>query len=296
MKVLENPQDVRKLCQSWRNDGLQIGFIATMGALHEGHLSLLRRAVAENDRTCASIFVNPLQFDDPDDLRSYPVNMEGDLELCKKHGCDMAFSGTMESFFPEADNPHMVKRIDPGGCASDLEGVYRPGFFDGVVTIVDRLFRIVGNCKAYFGEKDFQQTLVVRHLSHQLKDSNIEIEIVVCPTVRAKSGLALSSRNQRLETCDIIAANQIYRALKKTQRAWQCSVRDRKSLSRTLRITLEHPLISVDYAEVRNPDDWSSMANQMDAAIGLVAARVGGVRLIDSLRLDQPACKTLHLT
>lgn len=200
----------------------------------------------------------------------------------------MAFSGTMGTFFPEADNPDMIRQIDPGPCASDLEGAYRPGFFDGVATIVDRLFQTVGDCKAYFGEKDFQQTLVVKHLSSQLRGSGIDIEIVVCPTVRSKTGLALSSRNQQLGAVHIDIANGIYHALNRTQLAWRSSVRDRSTLIQILRTTLEHPRISVDYAEIRNPDDWNSSEKEMDSAIALVAARIGGVRLIDNLRLDQP--------
>ncbi len=288
MKVLDNPQTAQQACQSWRRDGLRIGFVATMGALHDGHLSLLKRAIAENNRTCASIFVNPLQFDDPEDLNTYPVNMEEDLEILKQHGCDMAFSGTMETFFPEVGNPAMIRRIDPGPYASSLEGTYRPGFFDGVATIVDRLFRTVGNCRAYFGEKDFQQTLVVKHLSNQLKGAGIDIEIVVCPTVRSKTGLALSSRNQQLGVVDIDIASRIYQALNRTQLAWRSSVRDRATLTRILNTALEHPLISIDYAEIRNPDDWNSTEKEMDSATALVAARIGDVRLIDNLRLDQP--------
>ena len=288
MKVLHNPQSARQVCQSWRKDGLRVGFVATMGALHDGHLSLLKRAIAENDRTCASIFVNPLQFDDPDDLNAYPIDMDADLEILKQHGCDMAFSGTMETFFPEAGNPDLIRRIDPGPCASDLEGAYRPGFLAGVATIVDRLFRTVGDCRTYFGEKDFQQTLVVKHLSSQLKGPGIDIEIVVCPTVRSNTGFALSSRNQQLGAVHIDIANGIYQALNRTQLAWRSSVRERSMLAWILRTTLDHPQISVDYAEIRNPDDWNSSEKEMDSAIALVAARIDGVRLIDNLRLDQP--------
>ena len=288
MKVLDNPRAAQQVCQSWREDGLRVGFTATMGALHDGHLSLLKRAISENDRTCASIFVNPLQFDDPEDLDAYPIDMAGDLEILRQHGCDMVFSGTMETFFPEADNRDMIRRVDPGPCASGLEGAYRPGFFDGVATIVDRLFRTVGDCKAYFGEKDFQQTLVVKHLSNQLKGTGIDIEIAVCPTIRSKYGLALSSRNQQLEAANIDIANRIYQALNSTRLAWRSSVRDQSTLSKILRTALEHPQISIDYAEIRNPDDWNSSKNRMDSAIALVAARIGGVRLIDNLRLDQP--------
>ncbi len=288
MEILNNPQAAQKLCHLWRENGLQVGFVATMGALHDGHLSLLEQAISENDRTCASIFVNPLQFDDSQDLKNYPSNMEKDLELLDHYGCDMAFSGTMETFFPEVNHPDQIEQIDPGPCARDLEGAYRPGFFEGVATIVDRLFRTVGDCKAYFGEKDFQQTLVIKHLSSQLKITGINIEVVVCPTIRNEDGLALSSRNQHLGITQIETANQIYRALNQTQLAWRSSIRDRGTLMEILQTELKHPQIHIDYAEVRNPENWNSTEPEMADAIALVAVRIGGVRLIDNLRLNQP--------
>jgi len=288
VKILNNPQSAKNFCQSWRENSMQVGFVATMGALHDGHLSLLKRAISENDRTCASIFVNPLQFDDSRDYKTYPTDMQRDLEILNQYGCDMAFSGTMDTFFPEVDHPDKIKPIHPGPYAWDLEGTYRPGFFEGVATIVDRLFRTVGDCKAYFGEKDFQQTLVVKYLSTQMKFTGINIEIVVCPTVRNKGGLALSSRNQHLGTTQIKLANQIYQALNQTQLAWRSSIRNRNTLTEILQTELKHPQISIDYAEIRNPEDWNSTKLKMNDAIALIAVRIGGVRLIDNLRLNQP--------
>lgn len=286
MKVFDKPRAAQQICQSWRELGLQIGFVPTMGALHEGHLSLLDRAASENDQLCASIFVNPLQFNDPRDLNSYPASFENDLNLLERRGCNMVFSGTLESFFPEAKHPDMIKRIDPGPCAADLEGTYRPGFFEGVATIVDRLFQTVGNCRAYFGEKDYQQTLVIKNLAKKLKKSGFAIDIVICPTVRNSDGLALSSRNRILGKTHARNATLIYRSLQQAQRAWHSGIHHQKKLIKIIQKNLEHPDINIEYAAVRNPDDWHSTAEELDSAIGLVAVKIGNVRLIDNLRLD----------
>ena len=288
MQVSRHPRDAQKICQTWRNSGMQVGFVATMGALHDGHLSLLERAIAENDITCASIFVNPLQFNDPKDLDTYPMSLDDDLHQFEKHGCDLVFTGTLDSFFPEAGHPGLIRRLDPGPFASDLEGVHRPGFFEGVVTIVDRLFRTVGDCKAYFGEKDFQQTLVVKHLSAQLKKAGFNIEIVACPTVRNSDGLALSSRNRHLGKPHTETAKRIYHALHQARLAWQLhGLRNREKLNQIMLSSLEHPDIDVDYTAVRNPDDWHSQATELKTAIGLIAVCIEGIRLIDNMLFDR---------
>ncbi|MXZ81706.1 MAG: pantoate--beta-alanine ligase [Gammaproteobacteria bacterium] len=286
MKVLSNPRDARTWCASRRQERWRIGYVPTMGALHEGHLSLLERSVMETDRTCASIFVNPLQFNDPRDLESYPETLQSDLEMLESRGCHMTFTGTLGDFFPEADDPELIGRIDPGPCASDLEGAHRPGHLEGVATIVDRLFRTVGSCRAYFGEKDFQQTLVVRHLCGRLEQAGILIDIIPCPTVRDAGGLALSSRNRSLSAAQRETATIMYRALSQTRTAWRSGVRNRNRLSDIMRKHLEHPEIAIEYAAVRNPDDWNSNDEEPESARGLAAIRIGGIRLIDNLSLS----------
>ena len=194
---LVSPALAQKWCDEQRSTG-SLGFVPTMGALHEGHLSLVSRSIEENDYTCASIFVNPLQFDNTSDLDAYPKTFESDFEQLESLGCDMVFTGTLAQFFPEVTDIKHIDRKDPGPAGKGLEAEHRPGHLEGVYLIVERLFQTVGDCRAYFGEKDFQQTLVVRTLANRLKDQGCDIDIVTCPTIREESGLAMSSRNQRL--------------------------------------------------------------------------------------------------
>ncbi|MCZ6733830.1 MAG: pantoate--beta-alanine ligase, partial [Gammaproteobacteria bacterium] len=176
---LPDLDSARGWCAEQRAAGRSIGFVPTMGGLHEGHLSLVRRAVAENEITCVSIFVNPLQFNDPGDLASYPRNLDDDIRQLQDTGCDMVFTGTFEQFFPDVESPEDIVQRDPGPGADGVEGAGRPGHFAGVASICERLFKVVGSARAYFGEKDFQQTLVVKDLARALGYP----EIVVCPTV-----------------------------------------------------------------------------------------------------------------
>lgn len=252
-----------------------------MGALHAGHLSLVERAVRENADACASIFVNPLQFNDRADLRDYPRDWARDAALLDRAGCRMVFTGELADFFPDGDDGDTV---DPGPGALGLEGEFRPCHLQGVAAIVERLFATVGPCRAYFGEKDFQQTLVVIHIARRFPG----VEVRVCPTVRADSGLALSSRNSRLSPAGIKAAAQLYQALLAAQAAWRTGARDPADLETVMRAKLQNPRIAIDYAAVRDPDNWTSQTPPppLQHARAFVAAAVDGVRLIDNLQLD----------
>jgi pantoate--beta-alanine ligase len=256
-----------------------------MGALHEGHLGLVRRAVEECGCAVVSVFVNPLQFNDPKDLERYPRDFEGDARLLERVGCDMVFTGTLEQFFPECGGD--VKRIEgrgPGAAAKGLEGARRPGHFEGVATIVRRLFEVVEPERAFFGEKDFQQTLVVRDLARSMGRP----EIVVCPTERESDGLAMSSRNALLEPQWRERAPTIHRALQAARSAWrERGVRDGAELERTMRAVLAPHFPDIDYAEVRDPEAWTEHmpATPLARAQALIAVRAGSVRLIDNLRL-----------
>lgn len=281
---LPDPVSAQTWCHEQRAAGRSIGFVPTMGALHEGHLSLVRRAVVDNDVACASIFVNPLQFNDPDDLARYPRNFGDDAQQLEDVGCDMVFSGTLEQFFPNVENPNDIDKRDPGPGAQGLEGVRRPGHFAGVVTICERLFNIVGPGRAYFGEKDFQQTLVVKDIARQIGYP----EIVVCPTAREPSGLAYSSRNVLLTDSERVLAACISRALFAARRAWREGERDSKELRNTMLSELHADGVQVEYAELRDPLAWrpEPPAGEVGRAQALIAARIGKVRLIDNLRLD----------
>jgi pantoate--beta-alanine ligase len=265
-----------------------------MGALHAGHLRLVQRARAECGAVLVSVFVNPLQFDDARDLEHYPRDLARDRALLEEARCGALLTGTLATFFPEACRPDgavdraLIPWVEPGPAAEGLEGARRPGHFRGVATIVARLFELAGAARAYFGEKDFQQTLVVRAVAARMASGP---EIVVCDTVRDGQGLALSSRNQRLGPADRRSALALSRALFAARAAWSGGARDAEELHAILERALVDPGVTVDYAELRDPLDWSRgrLRGRIERAQALVAARVGAVRLIDNLRLDAPA-------
>ena len=287
----QNPSVARGWCAALRERKRSLGFVPTMGALHAGHLELVRCALAENDAACVSVFVNPLQFNEKRDFERYPRDFEHDARLLDEIGCSMVFTGTLASFFPRElrangeFDPHALRA--PGPAAVGLEGAHRPGHFAGVATIVERLFEVVRPTRAYFGRKDYQQTLVVRDLARRLSAP----EIVVCPTSREASGLARSSRNELLSPEDRVRATAIIAGLRAARSAWKQGERDAWRLSETIRarIVLE-PAFELEYAAVRDPEHWTAdePRGAMERAIALVAARIGGVRLIDNLRLDAP--------
>jgi len=285
MLDLPTPQQARDWCEAERAAGRRLGYVATMGALHQGHLSLMRRAVDENDSTCVSIFVNPLQFNDVDDFERYPRDLAHDRRHLEAMGVSMCFVGTLTDFFPGANTADDIALLDPGPFAAGLEGEYRPGHLQGVCTIVDRLFRTVGPCRTYFGEKDFQQTLVVRGLARRLGHP----DVVVCPTVREPSGLALSSRNALLSEPQKRLATCLHAALMAARRAWERGERNAGALREIMRARLDRTGISLDYADLRDPEAWSAESPQgpMARAQALIAVTISGVRLIDNMRLDK---------
>jgi len=285
IKRLPDPAAATKWCHQVRTQGYQIGLVPTMGALHEGHLSLVRRALQENERVCASIFVNPLQFNNKHDLQTYPVSPEQDVKLLEKAGCHMVFFGSLSAFFPEY-KPQQIPMLEPGPYSLGLEGDGRPGHFSGVATIVSRLFTVIKPDRAYFGEKDFQQSLVVRDLAQKMGYP----EIVICDTSREPSGLARSSRNRILNDIQRRQASCLSTALYQTRAAWQAGERDAKALQSVLQDSLSSTGIEIIYATVRDPDQWTQQApmGRMNRAQALIAARVGGIRLIDNMRLDLP--------
>jgi pantoate--beta-alanine ligase len=266
-------------CAVQREQGHNLGLVPTMGALHEGHLGLVRRAAAENDAVCVSIFVNPLQFDEARDFERYPRDFERDARLLGENGAHMAFTGELAGFFP-GGKPALEA---PGPCAEGLEGALRPGHFAGVATIVRRLFELVRPARAYFGQKDFQQTLVVRDLARRLGFP----PIVVCPTAREPDGLALSSRNVFLTPAERAQAVAIPRALEAVAARWRAGERAPAELARALREGLERPPFALDYATVRDPERWSASEprERLDRCVALVALRLGSVRLIDNRAL-----------
>lgn len=284
---LSSPNEARAWCSGARARGRSLGFVPTMGALHEGHLELVQRSLAENDSTCVSVFVNPLQFNEQRDFERYPRDFDGDARSLEELGVPMVFTGTLKTFFPvellPGDTFDPAHLRDPGRGAIGLEGAHRPGHFAGVATIVDRLFDVVMPTRAYFGQKDYQQTLVVREVARRPGGP----EIVVCPTSREHSGLARSSRNALLSATDREHAVSLSRGLNAARSAWKRGERDAARLSACIRAEIKPP-VELEYAVVRDPLDWDAAEPRVPLrhAIGLVAARVGAVRLIDNMFLS----------
>lgn len=298
---LEDPLSAKRWLEEPRVRGATVGFVPTMGALHDGHLSLVERARAENELVVVSVFVNPLQFDDPGDLLRYPRDLARDAALLEGAGCDMVFTGTLVGeggFFPECRDAREVPVEAPGPAALGLEGALREGHFEGVATIVRRLFETVRPHRAYFGAKDYQQTLVVRDLAARMRAEGAPApEIVVCPIAREAHGLARSSRNELLDAWTREAASALAGTLQVAARAWSAGVRDAELLTREMRsafCALAPVSFELEYAAVRDPKAWTTEApeSELGSGVALIAARVpaargGVVRLIDNADLTR---------
>jgi len=260
---------------AWRS-GAAVGFVPTMGALHEGHRSLVEAARRDGGRVVVSVFVNPLQFDDAHDFARYPRDLRGDLELAGAAGADAVFTPSVEDLYPLGD-PAVT--VDPGPFATGLEGSHRPGHFRGVATVVAKLFALVAPARAYFGEKDYEQLLLVRRL---VADLSFSLEVVACPTVREPDGLARSSRNARLDPSARAAAPVLYRALEAGRVAFGTA--GSAEAEAAMRAVLgAEALAEVDYAVCRDPETLGPLEHGAPSARLLVAARFRGVRLIDNL-------------
>lgn len=278
-----SPQDAQSACNIARKHGLSIGFIATMGALHEGHASLIRRAQQENDHLIVSIFVNPLQFNSAEDLLKYPRNDKADFEFLSKLQVNAVFTGSVDDFLGETQHRTASSLPSPGVYALGLEGAHRPGHFEGVKEIVSRLFTFVGPCRAYFGEKDYQQLQIICQLASELEG----IQVVDCATSREHSGLARSSRNARLSAQGLERAIVIFTAMQAANRLWMQGERLPLNLQAAMLEVLERNAIELEYAEVRDPQHWTPCQpeNRVEQARVLIAGQIEGVRLIDNMAL-----------
>ncbi len=269
-----------------RQKGLSIGYIPTMGALHEGHLSLIRRARAENDIVVCSIFVNPLQFNNKEDLVKYPRTLKADIALLEREKCDMIFAPEVDEMYP--NNNGSIPVYDMKGLDEPMEGKFRPGHFQGVCVIVHKFFSIINPDRAYFGNKDFQQLAIIRNM---VKQEKLNLEIVGCSIVRENDGLALSSRNMRLTKSERLIAPRIYQTLLQAKN----KVADLKNTSFTPALLKQwvldeissYPPLKPEYVEIvdintlQPADDW----NGGKELIICVAIYDGSVRLIDNLVL-----------
>ncbi len=281
MDVVETVAGCRNLLEAARVTGCTVGLVPTMGALHDGHLSLLTRARAECDVVAVSIFVNPLQFGDPDDIEHYPRTLARDVAACAAAGADVVFAPSVGEMYPSWP-VQPATTVSVRGLTDAWEGASRPGHFDGVATVVGKLFAIAGPCRAYFGLKDFQQLAVVRRMA---SDLCLPVDVVGCPTVREPDGLALSSRNVRLSAAERDAAAVLSRALAAGREALGAGASTGAEVSAAMRAVVEtEPLVALDYAVAVDGTSLEQVGAVGDPAAVrlLVAAAVGPVRLIDN--------------
>ncbi len=282
MQTVTQIAELREALTPARREGKTLGLVPTMGAFHEGHLALMRRAKAENDLALVTLFVNPTQFNDIEDFERYPRDPARDASLAEAEGVTHLFQPSPDEMYPGGFDTVVVAR----GLSERLEGASRPGHFAGVATVVTKLLNLAGADRAYFGEKDWQQLQVIRRLT---EDLNIPTEIVGLSTVREPDGLALSSRNVRLTPEQRQAARVIPQALENAQAIADTGVQDAYQIAAWMRQTLEvQPLARVDYAVVVHPETLQEIDTIEEGALAAVAATFGKVRLIDN-RLLRPA-------
>ena len=277
MKIFETIEQVQIFIKDAKQHNKSIGFVPTMGALHRGHMSLVREARQHNDVVVVSIFVNPIQFNNPDDLKKYPRTLEQDAAMLKNEACDIIFYPTVEEMYPQKE----TKEYDFGELATVLEGACRPGHFNGVGIVVKKLFDIVNADTAYFGKKDFQQLAIIRKL---VQIENIPIEIMACETRREKNGLAMSSRNRRLSEQDRLVAPKIYQMLEmvKTEKKHKTPQEAEAQALKELQADFNTEYFKIADGHSLQPiKNWSDT----DYPVALVAAFLGDVRLIDNLEL-----------
>jgi pantoate--beta-alanine ligase len=277
VQVIETLEELTRALEKERATGNQVGLVPTMGALHAGHLALVERARAECDTVVTTIFVNPLQFDSGEDLVGYPRDNARDIELGRQAGASYVFLPAEEEMYPGP----VLTSVRVSGLTEDLEGASRPGHFEGVATVVAKLFAAVGRCRAYFGEKDYQQLLVVRHMA---ADLSFAVEVVGCATVRDGDGVALSSRNARLTAEERTAAPVLQRALQAGRDAIDAGERRSRRVAAVMaEVVRAEPLARLDYAEAVDASDLTTPSILVGDVRLLVAAHVGSTRLIDNL-------------
>ena len=280
MKVINKTSDLQAIIEQFKNDGKSIGLVPTMGALHKGHLSLVKNSISNNDITVVSIFVNPTQFNNPNDLASYPRTVEKDLELLQTVGCDVVFAPEADDIYSKSETDSRFE-FDFEGLDKVMEGKFRPGHFNGVVQIVSKLFDLVRPNRAYFGEKDFQQLAIIRLMTRRY---NLPIEIVPCPIVREDSGLALSSRNSLLKDNEKQVASHIYAVLNESRQfVPQTEVEELKQC--VIAAIEQKPELKVEYFDIVDGHTLKSIGkwDECDYVVGCITVFCGSVRLIDNI-------------
>ena len=280
MRVVKSINEVRESVKQWKAEGLTVGFVPTMGYLHEGHESLVRKAVEENDRVVVSIFVNPIQFGPKEDLSTYPRDLERDSELCSRAGADIIFHPENEEMYYN----DFSSFVDMNGLTAGLCGKSRPTHFRGVCTVVNKLFNIVQPHRAYFGEKDAQQLAVIKRM---VRDLNIDVEVIGCPIIREEDGLAKSSRNTYLNKEEREAATILNRALTKAKKAINDGERNSNGIIDIIKSTInEEVLAKIDYIEVVDSLSMEKVENIEKSVLIAIAIFIGKTRLIDNFTYE----------
>nr|WP_312291817.1 pantoate--beta-alanine ligase [Clostridium chromiireducens] len=278
--LIKEIKELRSTIKSWKREGLSVGFVPTMGALHEGHQSLIKRAVEENDKVVVSVFVNPTQFGPNEDFDSYPRDINKDLEICLSAGANVVFNPEpSEMYYGDKSTSVSVSKLTDVLC-----GAKRPGHFDGVCLVVSKLLNIVTPDKAYFGEKDAQQVAVIKRM---VRDLNIDVEIVACPIIREEDGLAKSSRNTYLSAEERKAALVLSRSLEIAKDTLKNGERDAKKIKEFILNELnKEPLAKIDYVEIIDSDSLASVDIIERNILIPIAVFIGKTRLIDNFTFE----------
>ena len=277
MKVVKKIDDMRRLRQQLAEP---VGLVPTMGYLHEGHLALVRQARAENPSVVASIFVNPTQFGPQEDFKQYPRDLQRDLALLEKEKTDIVFMPSVTEMYP----PQFNSWVEVGKVTERLEGASRPGHFRGITTVVAKLFNIIQPTRAYFGQKDAQQAIVIKKM---VADRNMNLEIVTVPTVREPDGLALSSRNIYLNPEERQAALVLYQALRLAQELWSQGEKDAERIRQEMiALIKKQPLANTDYVSIADTETLDELDTISPPALASLAVRIGKTRLIDNIVLE----------
>lgn len=275
-EVIRTSAELREKVAAWKRSGMLVGVVPTMGALHDGHLSLARAARGQSDRVIVTIFVNPMQFNNASDLDKYPRDEAHDLALLEAEGVDVLFAPGVDEVYPEG----FATKVTVGGVSEPLEGAMRPGHFDGVATVVSKLFGMTQAGRAFFGEKDWQQLQVVKRL---VEDLNIATRIIGCPTIREEDGLAMSSRNVRLSAAERAQAPVLYAEMQKAAEAMRAGTPVAEALEAASRAITAGGFGAVEYLELRTVDGLRPAIDLSEPARLLAAAWLGDVRLIDNI-------------
>ncbi|EAK3671866.1 pantoate--beta-alanine ligase [Campylobacter upsaliensis] len=278
MQIINDIKDLKNIIKKWKNQDLSIGYVPTMGYLHEGHLSLIKKA-SKNDKIIVSIFVNPMQFGINEDLATYPRDLERDAKLCENEGVAVLFTPSVEQMYPKDFSSY----VDMNSLTDKLCGAKREGHFRGVCTILMKFFHLITPDVAYFGQKDAQQCAVVKHM---VEDLNLDLEIEICPIIREKDGLAKSSRNVYLNGAERKAALVLSRAIFLGENLIKKGERESKIILQAMREELQkESLARIDYIELVNPKTMQNLERIEDSALGALAVYIGKTRLIDNFLL-----------